>query len=201
MPPGIANNSLTGTPMYMSPEVIKNDKRGRHGAMDIWSMGCVVLEFATGRKPWSNLDNEWSEALLLTLDFTANPLHRAIMFHIGVATQHPPLPEPDQLSDLGISFIKQCLTIDPMRRPTAVELMDHPWMVMFREALEDYEEETNMVVKPPTDREYERATVARQAALMHDKEVAEITSSPTPSDTDFTPFESSMRSSKHRNHT
>lgn len=53
------NNSLTGTPMYMSPEVIKNDKRGKHGAMDIWSLGCVVLEFATGRKPWSNLDNEW----------------------------------------------------------------------------------------------------------------------------------------------
>jgi mitogen-activated protein kinase kinase kinase len=53
------HNSLTGTPMYMSPEIIKNDKRGRHGAMDIWSLGCVVLEFATGKKPWSNLDNEW----------------------------------------------------------------------------------------------------------------------------------------------
>ena len=53
-------NSLTGTPMYMSPEVIRNNKRGRHGAMDIWSLGCVVLECATGRKPWSNLDNEWS---------------------------------------------------------------------------------------------------------------------------------------------
>ena len=54
-----SNNSLTGTPMYMSPEVIRNNKRGRHGAMDIWSLGCVVLECATGRKPWSNLDNEW----------------------------------------------------------------------------------------------------------------------------------------------
>lgn len=53
------SNGLTGTPMYMSPEIIKNDKRGRHGAMDIWSMGCVVLEFSTGKKPWSNLDNEW----------------------------------------------------------------------------------------------------------------------------------------------
>lgn len=53
------NNSLTGTPMYMSPEIIKNDKKGRRGAMDIWSLGCVVLEFATGKKPWSNLDNEW----------------------------------------------------------------------------------------------------------------------------------------------
>ena len=53
------HNSLTGTPMYMSPEIIKNDKRGRHGVVDIWSLGCVVLEFATGKKPWSNLDNEW----------------------------------------------------------------------------------------------------------------------------------------------
>lgn len=52
-------NSLTGTPMYMSPEVIKGDHRGRRGAMDIWSLGCIVLECATGRRPWSNLDNEW----------------------------------------------------------------------------------------------------------------------------------------------
>jgi mitogen-activated protein kinase kinase kinase len=86
------NNSLTGTPMYMSPEVIKNDKRGRRGAMDVWALGCVVLEFATGRKPWSNLDNEW-----------------AIMFHIGVAREHPPLPEPHQLSELGIDFVSLSL--------------------------------------------------------------------------------------------
>lgn len=52
-------NSLTGTPMYMSPEVIRNSHRGRQGAMDIWALGCVVLECVTGRKPWSNLDNEW----------------------------------------------------------------------------------------------------------------------------------------------
>jgi mitogen-activated protein kinase kinase kinase len=117
------SNGLTGTPMYMSPEVIKNDKRGRHGAMDIWSLGCVVLELVTGKKPWSNLDNEW-----------------AIMFHIGVATQHPPLPESGQLSDLGINFIKQCLTIDPNRRPSAAELMNHSWIVEFRETLLRYEE-------------------------------------------------------------
>ncbi|TFK30751.1 STE/STE11 protein kinase [Coprinopsis marcescibilis] len=115
---GVMSNGLTGTPMYMSPEMIKNDKRGRQGAADIWSLGCVVLECATGRKPWSNLDNEW-----------------AIMFHIGVSTQHPPLPEPGQLSVLGIDFIKQCLTIDPTLRPTALDLMVHPWMIDVQEAL------------------------------------------------------------------
>lgn len=128
---GLANNSLTGTPMYMSPEVIKNDRKGRPGAMDIWSLGCVVLEFATGKKPWSNLDNEW-----------------AIMFHIGVATQHPPLPEPGQLSDLGISFIKNCLALDPLTRPTATELMDHPWMLDFREALLSYNDSEETAPPP-----------------------------------------------------
>lgn len=118
------NHSLTGTPMYMSPEIIKNERKGRHGAMDIWALGCVVLEFATGKKPWSNLDNEW-----------------AIMFHIGVATQHPPLPEPGQLSPLGINFIKRCLTIDPSQRPSATELMEHPWMVEFRETFLNDESE------------------------------------------------------------
>ena len=61
------------------------------------------------------------------------------MFHIGVATQHPPLPEPGQLSDLGINFIKQCLTIDPAKRPPAIELMNHPWMLDFRNTLLSYE--------------------------------------------------------------
>ncbi|KAI0768597.1 kinase [Trametes elegans] len=154
------NNSLTGTPMYMSPEVIRNNKRGRHGAMDIWSLGCVVLECATGRKPWSNLDNEW-----------------AIMFHIGVATQHPPLPDPGQLSEMGIDFIRQCLTIDPMQRPTAIELMNHPWMLDFREKLRSYEEAENVAASPPPDMSipaegtFEAATVARQAAILQEQEV------------------------------
>ncbi|TFY83988.1 hypothetical protein EWM64_g48 [Hericium alpestre] len=159
---GLGMNSLTGTPMYMSPEVIKNDKRGRHGAMDIWSLGCVVLEFATGRKPWSNLDNEW-----------------AIMFHIGVATQHPPLPDSGQLSELGINFIKQCLTVDPMKRPSAVELMDHPWMLEFREALLNYEENemaSNPPASLPAEPAFETAKVARQAAIIQEKQLEAIAS-------------------------
>jgi len=150
---------LTGTPMYMSPEVIKNDKRGRHGAMDIWSMGCVVLEFATGKKPWSNLDNEW-----------------AIMFHIGVATQHPPLPEPDQLSEQGTSFIKQCLTIDPIRRPTETELMNHSWMLEFRETLMRYGDSylTSEMVNSSEDRNYGNASVARQVAILKEQEIEQV---------------------------
>jgi mitogen-activated protein kinase kinase kinase len=108
-------------------------------------------------------------------------MNRAIMFHIGVATQHPPLPEPGQLSELGISFIKQCLTIDPMKRPSAIELMDHPWILEFREALLSYEEAeiaTSPRVTIPAEEAYESASVARQAAIIQEKEVETIKSSP-----------------------
>jgi mitogen-activated protein kinase kinase kinase len=101
------------------------------------------------------------------------------MFHIGVATHHPPLPEPSQLSEMGINFIKQCLIIDPMRRPTALELMDHPWMLEFREALLSYEEAELANSPPahmPSDEGYEFATVARQAAIIQEREVERLQS-------------------------
>ena len=189
---GGMNNSLTGTPMYMSPEVIRNSQRGRHGAMDIWAMGCVVLECATGKKPWSNLDNEWCGKPSPSYKFGSaflTTFSRAIMFHIGVATQHPPLPEPGQLSEVGISFLKECLIIDPFQRPSANDLMDYPWMLEFREALMSYEE-VEMQTSPPVhvDESFDNASVARQAAIIHEQEVEAIRSL-SPSSPSNTPFE------------
>ncbi|CBQ71760.1 related to SSK2-MAP kinase kinase kinase of the high osmolarity signal transduction pathway [Sporisorium reilianum SRZ2] len=117
--PAGAMASLQGTPMYMSPEVIKGNADVPQSAADIWSLGCVVLEFATGKRPWSNFDNEW-----------------AIMFHIGMAEQHPALPDASQLSPMGIEFIRQCLTINPRQRPTAVQLKEDPWMRSLIEELD-----------------------------------------------------------------
>lgn len=57
------------------------------------------------------------------------------MFHIGIATKHPPLPENGELSDLGINFIETCLDIDPVARPSAVELMEHPWIQNLKNAI------------------------------------------------------------------
>ncbi|KAF9438396.1 Suppressor of Sensor Kinase (SLN1) [Entomortierella beljakovae] len=106
---GVGANSLNGTPMYMAPEVIKNGEKGRKGSMDIWSMGCCVLEMATGRRPWAHLDNEW-----------------AVMYH--VATSHPPLPDPSQMSVKGIAFLKRCFTRNSKERASAVELLRDEWL-------------------------------------------------------------------------
>ncbi|KAJ5902153.1 hypothetical protein N7495_002681 [Penicillium taxi] len=113
--------STTGTPMYMSPEVIRGDDgpdlNHRQGAVDIWSLGCVILEMATGRRPWSTLDNEW-----------------AIMYNIAQGNQ-PTLPSPDQLSDLGIDFLSRCFECDPLQRSTAAELLQHEWIVSIRQQI------------------------------------------------------------------
>lgn len=116
------NKSMTGTPMYMSPEVITGENPGHDGAVDIWSLGCVILEMVTGRRPWSNLDNEW-----------------AIMYNIAQGNP-PQLPGPDQLSPQGIDFLKRCFVRDPRKRASAVELLQHEWIMFIR----------SQVIEPPT---------------------------------------------------
>ncbi|KAK1757476.1 hypothetical protein QBC47DRAFT_157151 [Echria macrotheca] len=116
------NKSMTGTPMYMSPEVIKGENPGHLGAVDVWSLGCVILEMATGRRPWANLDNEW-----------------AIMYNIAQGNP-PQLPSPDQLSPQGVDFLKRCFIRDSKKRATAVELLQHEWIMTIR----------NRVVEPAT---------------------------------------------------
>lgn len=109
--------SMTGTPMYMSPEVIRGGSTGRHGAVDIWSLGCVILEMATGRRPWASMDNEW-----------------AIMYHIAQGDP-PQLPSRDQLSDSGIDFLKKCFERDPHKRASAAELLQHEWIMTLKAQL------------------------------------------------------------------
>lgn len=97
------------------------------------------------------------------------------MFHIGVATQHPPLPEPGQLSDLGVAFIKRCLTIDPMRRPSAEELKQDLWLSTLRASWTTYDNEAPADENSYGDYDnFENSAAAQQAAALHDDEVAEI---------------------------
>ncbi|SCW00310.1 LAFE_0C01332g1_1 [Lachancea fermentati] len=126
-------NSMMGTPMYMSPESITGAVKGKFGSDDIWSLGCVVLEMVTGRRPWSNLDNEW-----------------AIMYHVA-AGHVPQFPNKDEISPSGRNFLSKCLTQDPNNRYTAMELLMDPWIVEIRKLAFGPEEQVADVDSVPQE--------------------------------------------------
>lgn len=53
---GAATN-MKGSIFWMAPEVIHSaTERTYSGKVDIWSLGCVVVEMITGQRPWGALE-------------------------------------------------------------------------------------------------------------------------------------------------
>ncbi|XP_059661807.1 mitogen-activated protein kinase kinase kinase YODA-like isoform X2 [Cornus florida] len=99
--------SLKGSPYWMAPEVIRNSN-GCNLAVDVWSLGCTVLEMATTKPPWSQYEGV------------------AALFKIGNSKELPAIPA--HLSDDGKDFVRQCLQRNPLHRPTAAQLLEHPFV-------------------------------------------------------------------------
>ncbi|KAL6195120.1 hypothetical protein ACLB2K_030741 [Fragaria x ananassa] len=99
--------SCQGTVNWMAPEVVNLRGQGSGLPADIWSLGCTVLEMLTGLVPYHNL--EYMEAL----------------WTIGKG--QPPLV-PDTLSREAQDFVHLCLKVKPDDRPTAAQLLEHPFV-------------------------------------------------------------------------
>ncbi|KAJ6803799.1 mitogen-activated protein kinase kinase kinase 5-like isoform X1 [Iris pallida] len=101
--------SLKGTPYWMAPEVVQatmNKDIGYDYAVDIWSLGCTIIEMFTGKHPWNGLEGA------------------AAMFKV----LHKDPPIPDTLSSEGKDFLRRCFRRNPADRPTAIMLLDHPFI-------------------------------------------------------------------------
>jgi mitogen-activated protein kinase kinase kinase 2 len=48
----------------MSPEIVKKEKN-LTWSVDIWSLGCIIIEMATKNPPWSNISTDCQEILNL----------------------------------------------------------------------------------------------------------------------------------------
>jgi mitogen-activated protein kinase kinase 4/5 len=108
-------NSSVGTIAYMSPERINTDLNdGAYDgyAGDIWSFGLSILEFYLGRFPLGeNLgkQGDWA-ALMFAICYSDSP-------------QAPCNASPDFKN-----FISLCLQKNPVNRPSAMRLLQHPFV-------------------------------------------------------------------------
>ncbi|EEF42032.1 mitogen activated protein kinase kinase kinase 3, mapkkk3, mekk3, putative [Ricinus communis] len=99
--------SFKGSPYWMAPEVITNTSSCSL-AVDIWSLGCTILEMATSKPPWSKYEGV------------------AAIFKIANGVDYPEIPS--HLSEDAESFVKLCLQRDPCTRPTTAQLLNHPFI-------------------------------------------------------------------------
>ncbi|CAM0142400.1 unnamed protein product [Umbelopsis sp. WA50703] len=103
-------NSFVGTPAWMAPEIV--DGSGYDHQVDIWSLAITALELAYGHAP--------------------NSKYSPIKVLISTLRDAPPILDPAQCchdySPMFAQFIRLCLNKDPQLRPTAAELMKHPFL-------------------------------------------------------------------------
>ncbi|KAL5215986.1 hypothetical protein ABZP36_007387 [Zizania latifolia] len=95
------------SPNVGNMQVIMNSK-GYNLPVDIWSLGCTIIEMATARPPWHQYEGV------------------AAIFKIANSKDIPEIP--DSFSEEGRNFLQLCLKRDPASRSSATQLMDHPFV-------------------------------------------------------------------------
>ncbi|XP_058111648.1 mitogen-activated protein kinase kinase kinase 20-like [Magnolia sinica] len=104
------DNHVRGTPLYVSPESVGWSEY--NPPVDIWALGCVVVEMAMRKTAWECLINGDTSDLL---------------FQIGFPKRLPEIPKC--LSGQGKDFLSRCFIKDPHDRWTAKMLLDLPFIM------------------------------------------------------------------------
>jgi len=103
------NSILSGTVPWMAPEMIKKEKFG--SKIDIWSLGCTIVEMLNGERPWSEC-----------------PTVARIFYMVTIELEKPIIKNEKKLSKELKNFINNCLQHDPKIRPSAKFLQSHPFL-------------------------------------------------------------------------
>ncbi|KAH9815694.1 putative protein kinase superfamily protein [Teratosphaeria destructans] len=101
--------TIIGTPHYQPLELqaktlLTAEAYGKE--VDIWSYGCTIFEAATGQPPYAHVPRE----------------------HVHRELKKPPRLEGGDYSNGLRDFVAFCLNSDPKERPSADDVLDHPYI-------------------------------------------------------------------------
>ncbi|EGC38218.1 hypothetical protein DICPUDRAFT_29047 [Dictyostelium purpureum] len=104
--------TMCGTPQYLAPEILTNSSNGVGGyglEVDCWSMGAILYIMLCGYPPFD--DNK---------DISIFEQIRKALFDF-------PDEEWKSVSDEAKDLIKRLLCVEPQKRYTCEQILDHPW--------------------------------------------------------------------------
>ncbi|XP_004487421.1 mitogen-activated protein kinase kinase kinase 18-like [Cicer arietinum] len=101
---------IAGTPMFMSPEVARGEEQGY--PCDVWSLGCTIVEMATGFSPWTNVEDPVT-----------------VLYRIAYSNDVPEIP--CFLSEQAKDFLEKCFRRDSKERWNCSQLLKHPFLEEF----------------------------------------------------------------------
>ncbi|KAI0817756.1 SMAD/FHA protein kinase [Xylaria sp. FL0064] len=108
--------TLCGTPSYVAPEILAEGRHRKYTkAVDIWSLGVVLYICLCGFPPFSD------ELYSRDFPYTLSQQIKSGRFDY-------PSPYWDSVGDPALDLIDHMLVVDPEKRFTVDQCLQHPWL-------------------------------------------------------------------------
>ncbi|KAF5600979.1 CAMK RAD53 kinase [Fusarium circinatum] len=152
--------TLCGTPSYVAPEILADSKQRKYTkAVDVWSLGVVLYICLCGFPPFSD------ELYSRDFPFTLSQQIKSGRFDY-------PSPYWDSVGDPALDLIDSMLIVDPEKRFTIDQCLQHPWLTQSSPGVND---STGGLVGGIAGLEVNRRAPARERTLLASLNTVQVT--------------------------